>query len=437
MRRSIILAALMLVATPLSAQTLVPTDDAAEEEERDDTTERFVPVALPGDAADVVTGLNHFGLELYRAVSAERRGSVFLSPASVSSAFGLAYAGARGTTADEMAGVLRYPHGQARFHLAMGALLGSMQLSANGRELVVSNALWVQKEMRLHQDYLDLVARDYGAGLRRVDYRADSESARLAINGWVEERTRNRIRNLLTPLDVTPGTVSVLVNTIYFKADWAHPFEAVATRAEPFTTASGGKRTAQLMHRQLDLSYLRGEGFQAVALPYRGGETEMLVFLPSKPSGLPAFEKALTPEALARWTRALYETPGKREVILSLPKFKLEQRFELKGALEALGLKAVFSNASDFSGMKPVDPASADALDQNIKIDKVIQQVFLEVEEKGTEAVAATALTAIIVTGARRREPPVVFRADHPFFFALRDRRSGAVFFVGRYTGPD
>lgn len=428
---------LCCLASPGFAQSSDPTGGEAEEEEATAIEERFVPAAIIADARAVASGMNAFGVELYKATAATEASNVFVSPASVSAAFGLAYAGAQGATADEIARVLHYPLGPVRFHAAMGDLLATMQLSAPGRELAVSNALWIQNELPLEQRYLDLVAARYRAGLRRVDYAADSEAARILINEWVEQQTRDRIKNLLSSLDVTPATVSVLVNTIYFKADWATPFDKAATKVEKFATGRGKVETP-LMHQQLHTPYLKGDGFQAIALPYRGGETEMLVFLPNSERGLPAFEKNLNVDAVGRWIGELAKG-GTRDVILTLPKFKLELRFDLIETLKGLGMTTAFSNASDFSGMKPVVASSGNSIDWNLKINNVIHQVFVEVEEKGTEAAAATAITSIIVTGSRGGPPPpppVVFRADHPFFFALRDRRTGAILFMGRFAGP-
>ncbi|HEY0165255.1 MAG TPA: serpin family protein, partial [Sphingomicrobium sp.] len=236
----IILAA--MIAAPAAAQDDDPPPDPQEE---------FVPATLDADGKAVVAGANRFGLELY----AELRGAggdLAISPASISTAFGLAYAGARGSTATELARVLHYPPG-GDLHAAFGGLLKTMDLRRNGRTLNVNNALWLQEGLKLKPDYLSLVERHYGAGLQWVDYRRDREAARVRINSWVEAKTNNRIRGLLQPANLSADTRSILVNTVYFKADWAVPFDPLATKDGDFTLASGTKAKARLMHRKLDI----------------------------------------------------------------------------------------------------------------------------------------------------------------------------------------
>lgn len=405
------------------------------ESEQESPAERFVPTSLGADANEIVAGLNGFGVDLYHAV-ASQKGDLAISPASVSTAFGLAYAGAKGRTAEEIAVTLHYPRNLADFHGSFGGLLKTMRLSANGRTLAVNNAIWLQTELPVHDSYRALVEQHYGAGLQRADYLRDPSRALLTINGWVETNTRNRIRNLLSPNDVNGDTKSVLVNTIYFKADWSSPFEKSETTAENFTLASGQRQRQDLMHQRNYFAYVEQAGVKALGLTYRGGETEMVVLLSNSANGLAALERSLTAQTLQEWFNRLDNTVGS-DVIVTLPKFKIEKRYALKDTLMGLGMVTPFSDQSDFSGMKPVNIASDDPNDWNLKIGKVIHQVFVEVEEKGTEAAAATAIIQIAVTGTRRSKPPPpkIFRADHPFLFMIRDRRTRAILFMGRYTG--
>lgn len=432
--RTALVAALIIVAVQTGSAQPVASDPppAVDEEYKPDPNEAFIPAKLDSEGKSIVAGLNRFGLNLYGKLRAEK-GDLAVSPASISTAFGLAYAGAKGQTAAEIAATLHYP-AASNFHTNFGGLLKTMELHRNGRTLAVNNALWLQDGMAVHADYVGLVERNYGAGLQRVDYRSDSEAARLKINGWVESKTKGKIRNLLSPDNVTPLTRSVLVNTIYFKADWADPFDAEDTREEDFALSSGRTIKRQLMHEQGRFAYVEGHGVKALAMPYRGGETEMILFLPDRPSGLAGFERSLDAAALDDWLEKLGMS-AHPTVNVTLPRFRIEKRFEMKKTLEELGMRVPFSNQSDFSGAKIVNPVSADVEEWNLKISDVIHQVFVEVEEKGTEAAAATAITSIIVTGARRKDPPREFRADHPFLFLIRDRRTGAVLFIGRFTG--
>jgi serine protease inhibitor len=416
------LALVLLWASPIAAE--VPGEPQPEPKEA------YVPARLNSDGDAIVSGLNRFTLDLYAQARSEG-GDLAISPASVSTAFGLAYAGARGKTAEEIASVLRYPS-LADFHPSFGALLRTMDLHQNGRTLAVNNAIWLQEGLKVRPEYAELVHDNYGAGLQRVDYRHHSEAARAKINAWVERQTNNRIRNLLSKENVTRGTRSVLVNTIYFKADWADPFYKEATKDKPFTLASGRRIARPLMHRRLDVGYAQQSGIKAVAIPYRGDETEMVFFLPDKADGLQSLERSLTPEVLGRWMKKLERRAVPVDVLI--PRFRIESRLELKDTLQHMGMHTVFSNNSDFSGLKAVNAASPDQEDWNLKIDNVVHQVFVEVEEKGTEAAAATAGVAILITGARVTEP-LVFRADHPFLFLIRDRRTNAILFIGRYTG--
>jgi serpin B len=420
-----------LKLVPIILAAMIAAPAAAQDDPPPDPQEAFVPATLDADGKAIVAGANRFGLELY----AELRGAggdLAISPASISTAFGLAYAGARGSTATELAGVLHYPP-VGDLHAAFGGLLKTMDLRRNGRTLNVNNALWLQEGLKLKPDYLSLVERHYGAGLQWVDYRRDCEAARQRINRWVEAKTNNRIRGLLQAPNLTPDTRSILVNTVYFKADWAVPFDPRASKDGDFTLASGTKAKARLMHRKLDIPYAEAGGVKAVALPYRGSETEMVLLLPDRADGLAALEKGLTPATLDSWVAKLRE--GRQKVLVTLPRFKVEKRFELAEPLDHLGMQIAFSDYSDFSGMKFVDAASRDREDWNFKLNEVVHQVFVEVEEKGTEAAAATAIVMAIVTGARIEQEPKLFTADHPFLFLIRDRRTGLILFIGRYTG--
>lgn len=429
MKKFTILTGIILLATGCIAQAQEPADDS------ESPTERFVPASLDTGGKEIVAGLNGFGANIYHAL-ASAKGNLAISPASVSTAFALAYAGAKGSTADEIAATLHYPTKIRDFHGSFGNLLKTMALTSNGRTLAVNNAIWLQTELPVRDSYRQLVEKHYAAGLQRVDYARNPDAALKTINDWVEVNTRNRIRNLLSHIEVNEGTKSVLVNTIYFKADWASPFEKANTRSEDFTLDSGKKQQQPLMHQRSEFAYAERGNVQALSLGYRGGETEMVVVLPKSSNELASLERSLDAQALDGWFNRLGTVTAK-DVIVTLPKFKIENRFELKPTLIGLGMATPFSDDSDFSAMKPVDIASSDPNDWNLKISSVIHQVFVEVEEKGTEAAAATAISQIMVTGMVRTTPPPpkIFRADHPFLFIIRDRRTQAILFIGRYTG--
>ena len=419
---------LALLAQPVLAEPSSPGPEL--EEPAPDAREAFVPAKLDAGGKAIIAGLNRFGLELYGAV--DRKGDLALSPASISTAFAIAFAGAKGPTAQEIAATLHYP-AIADLHSSFGSILRTMDLKQNGRVLAVNNALWLQQELTVHPRYAALVERNYVAGLKRVDYKLNSEGARATINRWVESKTNDKIKDLLSSDVVTRDTRSVLVNTIYFKADWAKPFAKDDTKKEDFTLASGASAKRDLMHQQGDFDYAENAGVKALRLPYRGGETEMLLFLPDQPAGLAAFEQSLDAPAFEQWLKRL--DAARSRVIVAIPKFTIKSKFELVPVLKGLGMRTPFSNQSDFSAMKVVKPLSPDQEDWNLKISNIIHQVFVEVEEKGTEAAAATAIVSVTITGARIPMPPKIFFADHPFLFMIRDRRTGAILFVGRFTG--
>ena len=426
--------ALLLIVGFLNA----PAHGQGSEEQPDYSQERTVAAPLSENAQAIVAGLNGFSLDIYKATLDPAKNH-FISPASISTAFGLAYGGAEGQTKQEIAKVLRYPLDREAFEPAMGELLSTMQIDAKGRLMTVNNALWLQDGLPVIQGWIERMDRHYGAGVKWVDYNADPDAARIKINDWVASKTNDRIKDLLGPPDVKHDTKSVLVNTIFFKADWGAPFSEAATKVEPFRMLEGEKVETKLMNLTGYFQTVKSKNVQAIRLPYRGGETEMVIFLPKSHKKLNAFENILTGEKLEGLLEEL-DNSEHRDVILTLPKFQLEWKEDVVPALMDLGMAVALSNHADFSGMKTIDYNSSDSNDWAIKIDAVIHQTFLDAEEKGTEAAAATAITGIIITGARSGPPPpppVIFRADHPFMFLIRDRRTGAIIFMGRYVKPE
>ena len=395
-----------------------------------------VEAVLGREGQAAIAGLNAFSLDFYKA-SAAGDGNLFVSPASVSTAIALAYRGAAGATADEIRKVLHYPLPPAAFAAVNGEVLRTMKIDAPGRTLSVANRLWIQNGLRLSPAYVEDMERHYSAGLGRVDFEADVESARAEINHWVEQQTADRIRDLIPQGSVSENTKAVLVNTIYLKAQWSTQFGKPDTRKGPFTLADGAVRQAPLMRQRAIFRTTSCEGAQLASLPFHPGELEMLVLLPSSPAGLPRVEKRLGSDTLAACLVKLGEA-SPRDTILTLPKFRIEWKGTLNPVLTTLGLKVALSDTADFSALKVVDINSGDPNDHPVKLGPIIHQTFLDVDEFGSEAAAATAVIEVIVTGTSRRPPPppVVFRADHPFLLLVRDVRTGAILFIGRYTGP-
>lgn len=383
------------------------------------------PSSPAADQAEAVNGSNAFAVDLYAQLS-KQPGNLFFSPESISTAFGMAYAGARGQTATQMQQVFHFTLPPDRLHPAMGALLAGMNAQHKDYELHVADALWAQQDSNFEESYLKLVQSDYGAGLHKVNFKISPDTVRTTINAWVEKQTNDKITNLLGPGVLNSSTRLVLTNAIYFKGVWQDPFDAQATQKDEFHLSATQWVMAPMMHRTGGYRYYDGGTFQALELPYAGNEISMVVLLPKDTGGLTTLEQAFTSGVAGEWIQKLEPVD---KVILTLPSFTMTQQFELSNALSAMGMAQAFSVSADFSGMtgKP-----------EFSISAAIHKAYIDVNEKGTEAAAATAV--VMYATAMRREapepPPVVFRADHPFLFILLDTRSGSMLFLGRVADP-
>jgi serpin B len=362
---------------------------------------------------------NDFALAMYGQLR-DRPGNLFFSPFSIRMAFGMVCAGARGETAAQMREALRIP--------SSDEAIQQVQAASGGKyELAVANSLWGQVGSPIEPEFLELITRRYGGGMSLLDFRHAAEAARGTINRWVEERTKQKIRDLIPPGGVSGETRLVLVNAVYFKGLWELPFRKAATRDEPFHLEGGGTVPARLMRQQSNVLYMQGEDYQAVDLVYQGDDLSLLVLLPDRVDGLRALEEKLS-------ARKLHDCVARLkvgEVRLFLPRFKITWgTVNLRKPLKALGIRLAFERfRADFSGINGYVPPHEEAL----FLSSVFHKAFIEVDEEGTEAAAATGATMALAGSAFRTPPPVpVFRADHPFLFAIRDRRSGAILFLGR-----
>jgi len=377
----------------------------------------------PAARAVVVEGDNTFAFDLYGQLR-HRDGNLFFSPASISTALAMAYAGARGDTASEMAKTLHFTLPQAQLHPAMGALLSDLNAVHDGYQLSVANALWAQRGSTFREDFLKIMNNDYGAGLNQVDFKTSTEAARQTINRWVEQKTADKIKDLLQPGVLKPSTRLVLTNAIYFKGDWQTPFDKAQTKTEDFYASPATTVQAPLMHREGGFNYLKGDTWQALEIPYKNRQLSIVIFLPNDRTGLSALESSLTASNAQQWLRQLEPVS---KVIVTLPKFRMTQEFELGGTLGAMGMPQAFTGSADFSGMTG---------GRDFAISDVIHKAFVDVNEEGTEAAAATAVTIRALAIRVPDQPPPVFRADHPFVFLIRDNASNSVLFMGRVENP-
>jgi serpin B len=381
----------------------------------------------------VVAGNNEFAFELYSKLRSTE-GNLFFSPYSISTALALAYCGARGETESQMATALHLPTVpgktavlkdtlvQMMFHSAFGKIIKDMNSRGEkgGYELLAANALWGQKDYSFLKEYLELIKTNYDGHLNEVDFIRAAETTRKTINRWVEQKTNNKIKNLIPKGVLDSMTRLVLTNAIYFKGNWARQFKKDKTKDAPFTLADGEKVDAAMMNQTAEFGYMETGSFQGLELPYVDDDLSMIILLPKEIDG--EFEKTLTFENLSKWLSKFY----KREVVVSIPKFKMTSQFDLASVLKSMGMTDAFSSNANFSGVNGK---------RNLFISAVIHKAYVDVNEEGTEAAAATAVTMKLTSIGPARIP--VFKADHPFLFLIRDNHSGSILFIGRVMNPN
>jgi serpin B len=377
------------------------------------------------DARPAAAAINAFGFDLFKAIAPADRNEV-LSPTSISLALAMARAGAAGETAKQMDSVMHGIYGTGggnglnSLDQALTSLSGSYRDAIGTQQAVklhIANAPFAQRGLTLQQPYLDALASKFDAGLRLADFEGDPNGSCKLINGWVSDQTEGRIPHILDQLD--NSTRLVLANAIYLKAPWLTPFWPDGTTNSPFTRLDGSTVTVPTMSLDLDMAtYASGPGWQAAELAYIGGSLAMTVILPDD---LPAFEKTLDATLFDRITSALQRTPGE----LTLPRFKTETRIDLRQTLAGMGMPSAFNaTGADFSGITD---------QERLFISHVVHQANISVDEKGTEATAATAVVMAVATAPADH---VTFHVDRPFLFAVRDRKAGAVLFLGRIVDP-
>ena len=386
------------------------------------TLARLTPSVNPAEVKTAVAGNTDFALELHRRLSTTEQNAIS-SGYSVSTALGMLWAGARGTSETALATALHFPFPQAQQHPLFNHLDREL-LARNDAvgdydrfQLRVVNDLWAQVGWTPLPAFLDVLGTQYGAGLRRLDFAAKPEQARTTINDWIASQTRDRIRDLFPEGSIDASTVLALTNAVYFKADWSEAFDPKNTANGTFHRLNGTTLDAPFMHRRAKLPMLVEDGLTAVELPYAGEELAMLALMPSD---LPAFERDLSAAKLEAIGGRLME----RDVELSMPKWTFEQKADLEPVLSALGAGELFSGDADLSGIdgRP-----------GLFVQAVIHQAFVLVEESGTEAAAATGVS---VGRTSVPEPGTPIALDRPFVYLLRDRKTGSVLFVGRVAEP-
>lgn len=399
-----------------------------------------------GDWAPASGAINALGCDLL-AVTRPGGGNALISPFSIQTALAMTYAGASGATRDEMARVLRFGGDEDALHASFAALRTDLDAIAKATEerakqserrggprdpviVTVANRLFGQAGYQFRAPFLDFVRDTYGAPLQELDFRANARRETRVINRWVEDQTRDRIRNLIPEDALNEETRLVLVNAIYLKAPWEEAFNEAATKPRPFRIGGVQDADVATMTRKMSVGFRRTDGYSALTIPYSGGGLQLLVLFPDDPAGLAALEGSITPGLLS----AAADAP-RMDAIVFLPKFKIEPPLMALGAeLRKLGMTTAFNvpfGSADFDRMAPRRP------DDYLYISEVFHKTFLDLDEKGTEAAAATAVVMMRATAMPGPTPePLEIRVDRPFLFAIQHRASGACLFLGRVSDP-
>jgi serpin B len=374
------------------------------------------------DVRAVTHSSNEFALALYGRLRSRQSGNLFFSPTSIWSALAMTSAGAEGETRQQMAEVLHFSLPGERVHAAFADLKRTWSdPQQRDYELLMANRLWGQEGYDFLADYLSTTREQYGAELARVDFAGQAEQVRKQINTWVQQQTQDRITNLIAPGTLNRLTRLVLTNAIYFQGKWQHKFDEEATQDAPFHVTPGETATVPMMFQKERFRYAASDGLQIVELPYVGQDLSMLVLLPEQGDGLAQLEQRLTMERLEQWLSQLRS----RELKVYLPRFTITDQFQLASTLVAMGMSAAFSpQQADFSGI---------SANKELYISDAIHKAFVQVNEEGTEAAAAT---GVVVGVTSLPPPPVEFRADHPFLFLIRDNRTRSILMVGRLSEP-
>jgi len=366
-------------------------------------------------------GNTKFSVDLYKQIKSEAINQ-FYSPISVCSALAMTYAGASGETLKQMSKTLYFSTNQDELHKSYEILFKNLtDENTEGVKLKIANSLWLQENMKINTEYLSITNKYYDAGVIPVNFITEPEKSRITINNWVEKNTNNKILNLLPDGSIHSQTRMVLVNAIYFKGQWDKPFDKNLNTTDIFFVYKTCKTNATFMNNHINSSYYEDNQLSIAEIPYADQNQSLVIILPKENYGLEEIEKI--------FEKGLIETYfGKMEqkrITLSIPKFKTESTYDLKDYLSKMGMPIAFTNNADFSGITG---------DRSLAIDKVIHKAYIDVNEEGTEAAAATAVT---MRKTAMLLDEVIFKADHPFIYLIRDNETNTILFVGRLMNPN
>jgi len=374
--------------------------------------------------SNVIEANNQFAFDLYQKYQDQEEGNIFFSPYSISSALAMTYEGARSQTAQEMQSVFHFPLSDNIRRTGYSNLYQEINKEGQEYELSTANALWAEEEFDFLEEYFNLIEGYYYGKANNLSFKNNPEDSRLTINDWIEEQTKEKIKNLIPSGVINSLTRLVLTNAIYFKGEWVQQFDSEKTREENFYVDEGRTIQAEMMSQagdEAEFNYFENENLQVLEIPYSGEDLSMLVLLPRN-KDLSSLENSLSRENISLWRESLKE----QRVDIYIPKFRFETKYFMKGDLMDMGMPTAFSGNADFSGMTG---------EGNLFISEVIHQAFVEVNEEGTEAAAATAVVMELKSVGPGSAPPI-FRADHPFIFIIQQKNSGNILFMGRVSEP-
>lgn len=409
-----------------STTTSPPPTKAETVTEAPNDTPNDIPKDIP-DAPELAKGSNDFAFDLYGRLRGAA-GNLAVSPASISSALAMTYGGAKGETAAQMKKTMHFTGDPSTTMTSWGDTTRALTEPARPMKIRVANRLFGEKTYTFAPSYLEQTKTAFGAPLEALDFKHAAEPARARINGWVEEQTEKRIKDLLPASSIKDDTRLVLVNAIYFLADWAEPFDKAWTKSEPFHLTATTQKNVPTMKRTDHLPLAKTDGARVLELAYKGNQTAMWIVLPNAVDGLPEVEKNLSSASLDAWKSKL----SVENVRVELPRFEVNPKESLALAkeLQALGMTAAFDREkADFTGIaNPPDPRD------RLFIGNVFHKAFVKTDEKGTEAAAATAV--VMARAGAAPQPPVDFLVDRPFLFLIVDRATNLILFMGRVSDP-
>ncbi|MFA6618909.1 MAG: serpin family protein [Candidatus Neomarinimicrobiota bacterium] len=375
-------------------------------------------------AENIVGGLNDFSFDLYHALNSGGSVNEFYSALSISAAFAMTYAGAKNETANEMSDVLNYGPQNKHFHALYGKMLDSLSQKTEDFEINIANAIWLEENFKLLKKYQKIVSEDYRSESQLLDFVNAAEASRKVINNWVEYQTNNKIKDLIPEGVLDADTRMVLTNAVYFNAEWANMFNEKMSKKDIFHLLDGSETTCDMMYQRHHYPYSKTSSHAILEIPYKGYDYSMLIVLPRTNQGLKQEAKTLSSAALKQHDK----NKTSEDVLLYMPKFKLESNYQLASILKRMGLKEAFSANADFSGISG---------NKDLYISDAIHKAFIEVDEKKTEAAAATGLVMKLTSMAPVHKAPLEFRADHPFTFMIRHNKTKAIIFMGQLTEPE